>query len=507
MLFNFLQSNMGKLLINLFSRVWVIFAGILVVPIYLKFLGKEAYGLISFYTVLSGSLTLLDLGLSTALTRQVAIYYSKSSTQANLSSLIKSVEIIYLSIGIFAGLTVIFSSNFIIAYWLKIDTLSVSDVKWGVISMGILFAIQWPLSVYNGILNGVGKQQTQGMLNILGTFLRTICIIPFLYFGFNNLHFFFTWQVVMSLIFTIIARLTIRQFLLPSNGFSFKELHLIKKFASGMFSISLITFFLTQIDRLLLSKLVSLTELGFYNIAYMLGTSVNFIISTLQLLLLPALSSVIASGEKQKTLQVYTQFVKMVSVFGSVTGFFLIFFGKDLVIFWTKDPNIAASIYPTLIAITAGSMLNGIMVVPYNFMLAKGITRYTFIQNIIVALISVPLTYILILKFGILGAGLVWGIINFSYVIISLPIINKKYIGVSLIRQYLYDIGQYFLLGFCVYAVLRLFANQLFLTIPFWVLVILFIIGASTFYFSFSFIKDRVNSSIAGLYQQFKLIS
>ena len=497
---------MGKLFINLLSRVWVIFAGILVVPIYLKFLGKEAYGLISFYTVLSGSLTLLDLGLSTALTRQVAIYHSKSSTKVNLSSLIKSVEIIYLSIGIFAGLILIISSNFIIEYWLKFDTLSVSDVKWSVMSMGVLFAIQWPLSVYNGILNGVGKQQTQGMLNIFGTFIRTICIIPFLYFGFNNLHFFFTWQVIISLIITIVSRLAIRQFLLLEGGFSLKEIRLIQKFAGGMFSISLITFFLTQIDRLLLSKLVSLTELGLYNIAYMLGTSVNFIISTLQLLLFPALSSVIATGEKQKSLQVYTQFVKMVSIFGSVTGFFLIFFGKDLVIFWTKDPTVAENIYPTLIAITAGSMLNGIMVVPYTFMLAKGITRYTFIQNIIVALISVPLTYILILKLGILGAGLVWGIINLSYVIISLPIMNKKYITVNLFKQYVYDIGQYFLLGFCVYAALRLFANQLFSIVPFWVLMLFFIIGASTFYFSFNFIRNRINIGIRGLYQQFKLI-
>ena len=196
----------------------------------------------------------------------------------------------------------------------------------------------------------------------------------------------------------------------------------------------------------------------------------------------------------------------MVSIFGSVTGFFLIFFGKDLVIFWTKDPTVAENIYPTLIAITAGSMLNGIMVVPYTFMLAKGITRYTFIQNIIVALISVPLTYILILKLGILGAGLVWGIINLSYVIISLPIMNKKYITVNLFKQYVYDIGQYFLLGFCVYAALRLFANQLFSIVPFWVLMLFFIIGASTFYFSFNFIRNRINIGIRGLYQQFKLI-
>jgi O-antigen/teichoic acid export membrane protein len=40
------------------------------VPIYIKLLGVESYGLVAFYLLLMGVLVVVDLALSTALSRQ-----------------------------------------------------------------------------------------------------------------------------------------------------------------------------------------------------------------------------------------------------------------------------------------------------------------------------------------------------------------------------------------------------------------------------------------------------
>src|SRR6202035_4627764 len=49
-----------------------------VVPVYIHFLGIEAYGLIGFFLSLTAILSLLDLGLGTALNRQFAQYSAQS---------------------------------------------------------------------------------------------------------------------------------------------------------------------------------------------------------------------------------------------------------------------------------------------------------------------------------------------------------------------------------------------------------------------------------------------
>ncbi|HMD01147.1 MAG TPA: polysaccharide biosynthesis protein, partial [Ferruginibacter sp.] len=49
---------------NLVGKIWSALIAILFIPLYIKFLGIEAYGLVGFYVTLLGAITLLDLGLS-----------------------------------------------------------------------------------------------------------------------------------------------------------------------------------------------------------------------------------------------------------------------------------------------------------------------------------------------------------------------------------------------------------------------------------------------------------
>jgi hypothetical protein len=60
-------------LANYAGRFWLNLLSFLLVPVYLHYLGVEAYGLIgAFYAVIS-FINLLDLGLSTTVSREVAL--------------------------------------------------------------------------------------------------------------------------------------------------------------------------------------------------------------------------------------------------------------------------------------------------------------------------------------------------------------------------------------------------------------------------------------------------
>ena len=63
---------------NIAGKGWAALLSLAVLPAYVHFLGIEAFGLIGFFLSLMAILSLLDLGLGTALNRQFAQYSMQS---------------------------------------------------------------------------------------------------------------------------------------------------------------------------------------------------------------------------------------------------------------------------------------------------------------------------------------------------------------------------------------------------------------------------------------------
>ena len=63
-----------NILANFAGQAWSGLLTLALVPVYIKFLGIEAYGLIGFYAMLQGMLVVLDFGLGQTLNRELARY-------------------------------------------------------------------------------------------------------------------------------------------------------------------------------------------------------------------------------------------------------------------------------------------------------------------------------------------------------------------------------------------------------------------------------------------------
>ena len=75
------------------------------VPLYLKFLGIEAFGLIGFYLMLQAVLQVLDLGLSPTMNREMARYSVQPEKAAEARDLVRTLEAGYWLIGIAIGVS------------------------------------------------------------------------------------------------------------------------------------------------------------------------------------------------------------------------------------------------------------------------------------------------------------------------------------------------------------------------------------------------------------------
>lgn len=445
-----LQSGSAKVLITLFSRIVVALVGIVLVPIYIRIIGTESYGLVAFYGTLVGSLAILDLGLSTAISRQIAILRVQQNKEREMKDLVFSVEIIYWCIALLLGLLIIALAHPIAVHWVKAKDLPVAVIEKAVMLMGAVFAFQFPASIYNGVMIGMERQNPNAVITVIFTTLKAAGVILVLKMLSPTVEGYFIWQALITLLFTLSLRGLVWNKLAVKNFkavFSKVQLKTIWRFAAGMTGISLITFFLTQIDKIVVSKMVLLEFVGYYNLAFLLSTVINQIIGPIQPVIFPRFASLVSQNRQSELVALYHKSCRWIAIIVFPIGFTLILFAKEILFLWTKNPTLTMYTAPILRVVAAGTVCNCMLWMPYFYLLARGNTRFTTYQNIIASIILVPLLFWWTAKYGALGASFVWLFVNVGGVLITIPVFHRLFLKGELLNWYKRDVALPFLVA------------------------------------------------------------
>lgn len=88
-----MNSVLKNVAANFLGQGWAALMGICFVPLYLKFIGIEGYGLIGFFVILSSAMSMLDGGFGAVATKEASVYESASSLEKKkVILLLRSVE-------------------------------------------------------------------------------------------------------------------------------------------------------------------------------------------------------------------------------------------------------------------------------------------------------------------------------------------------------------------------------------------------------------------------------
>ncbi|MBF0232136.1 MAG: hypothetical protein HQK65_03755 [Desulfamplus sp.] len=174
--------------------------GIIFVPIYIHFMGIEAYGLIGIFTTLLALFGLLDMGLSTTLNREMARLSVDKNNAKEMRDIVRTLEIPYWAVGLLISLIVIVLSPIIAHHWVNAQSLSPKTVQNAIMLMGLAVAFQWPSGFYSGGLMGLQRQVLLNSINaVMGTF-RGLGAVLILRFISPTAEAFFSWQIVLNII-------------------------------------------------------------------------------------------------------------------------------------------------------------------------------------------------------------------------------------------------------------------------------------------------------------------
>lgn len=407
---------------------WSVLMQIAFVPLYLKFLGIEAYGLIGFYLMLQAILQVLDFGLSPTMNREMARYSVRPEKAEESRDLVRTLEAGYWLIGIAIGAVMLAAAPVIAKDWIRAGAVPVHDVQRTVMLMAALAVFQWPASFYQGALMGLDRQVLYNSLGIFfatlssgGAFLTLWLVSP-------TIQAFFLWLVAVNAAKAALLAIFLWKSLPPAtrpSRFDFDRIRSIRQFAIGMSGITLCALILTQSDKVIVSKLLSLKTFGYYSLAGMFGTGLSMIVTSVFSTMFPRFSALAAVNENALR-HLYYRCTQLMAVLILPLAAVMALFSTEILQLWTRNADVARNAGPIAALLVVGSALNGLMNLPYALQLAYGWTGIALRINIFLLIISVPAVWFLAKNYGAVGAACVWPGLNAIYILIGVPLTHRR---------------------------------------------------------------------------------
>ena len=193
-----------NIIANLIGNGWSAVLSIIVIPVYIHFMGIESYGLIGFSITLLAFFTILDVGIAQTISREMARLTALSEKAQEMRNLVRTLEILNWIIAISIGILMCCLAKSIALYWIQPDKLDHQTVYYAVILMGLSMMFQWPSSFYSGALIGLQKQVLLNVILAGMTTLRCVGAILILWTVSPTIKAFFIWQIVIYAFQTMI---------------------------------------------------------------------------------------------------------------------------------------------------------------------------------------------------------------------------------------------------------------------------------------------------------------
>jgi len=432
-------------------------------------MGAETYGLVGFFAMLQALFNLLDMGLTPTMARETARFRGGATVAISYRRLVWALQAIFLAVA-FAGAGIMFASaGFIARDWLNVHALSLHEVQFAVQMMALGVALCWMGGLYRGAISGSERLVWLNSYNAIIATLRFAGVLLVLMFVGTTPTVFFTYQLLMAVV--ELGGLATKAYgLLPPVpasqrlGWSFAPIKPVLKFSLTIAFTSSVWMLLTQIDKLVLSKLLPLAEYGYFTLAVLVASGVMVISGPVSGALMPRMAKLEAEGDHAGLIRVYRQSTQLVAVIAGGASITVAFCAESLLWAWTGDKILAHQAAPILILYAIGNGILAVSAFPYYLQYAKGDLRLHLIGNAVFVVLLIPTIVWAASQYGGVGAGSVWLVMNLLSFVAWLPLVHRRFAPGLNLQWYGQDVLIIVLVagivGYCLYAILPHSVNR-----------------------------------------------
>lgn len=426
------MSLKKNIIANYASQIYVTLIGITMVPLYIKYMGAETYGLVGFFAMLQAWFNLLDMGLTPTVARETARHHGGAISALDYRRLIRALEGVFATVALVGGAVLLLASDYISHNWLRVSVLPLAEVTLSVQLMAVIIALRWTCGLYRGVISGSQRLVWLSGFNSAVASLRFVLAMPLLIYVGASPTLFFGYQLGVAIIEFALLCFFAYQLLPRLNGASrpawaWAPLKPVLKFSVSIAFTSSVWVLVTQTDKLVLSKLLPLAEYGYFTLAVLVASGVMLLSGPVSSAIMPRMTKMEAEGDHQGLIRVYRKATQLVAVLAGSVAITMAFCAEPLLWVWTGDRELAQRAAPVLKLYALGNGVLAVSAFPYYLQYAKGDLRLHLIGNALFVLLLLPLIIWGSSRYGAIGAGYVWLGMNLLAFVVWLPFVHNRF--------------------------------------------------------------------------------
>jgi O-antigen/teichoic acid export membrane protein len=430
------------------------------VPVVVRTLGPERFGLVALAWTVAGYFALFDLGLGRAVTKLGAEAVAQSDLQ-RLRCLLRSAVRVQIVFGGLAAVAVVLAANALVRLLHVPATLS-AEARDSFRLLALAIPAILLANTYRGALEAAGRFD---LVNVLRAPLSSALYLAALAGALLG------WGArgIIGLITVTRIAGALAHWLACQRAFGWQagpakpesSLQPLLRFGGWVSITSVLVPLTGYIDRFLVGALVSVSAVGFYAAPYELASKLLIVPGSVSAALLPALSGAGVRGREQVA---HAFAWSAAALFGAVA--ILIALAGPVLHVWLGR-EYAAAATATLQFLLIAVYLNGLALLPFTMLEAAGrpdlVTKYHALELPLYLALAIPL----IRSSGIEGAALAWVVRNACGLMVLL-VLAARVNGVRLTQL----VGRKPLLaGWCGALLLALTALALQLGVASWLIL------------------------------------
>ncbi|MBI1765365.1 MAG: flippase [Acidobacteria bacterium] len=394
---------------NLGGQGVTLVASFVATPLVIRWLGAEAYGVLTLINLLIGYLAFGDLGMGMASTRYGAEAHARGDDEGE-ATVIWTALLIGLAPVLVLAVLLVLTAELLLERGLHLPaalqppaTLALRIAALGFMARALSSVLNTPQLVrlrmrLNSLLTtGANLAQiifTPIVLWCGGGLVGAVAVVAVSNGLLALVHGFFSLRLLPQLV---------------RPRFDFVMLRSLARFGAALVASQLAALVLANGEKLVLARVASVKTLAHYTVAYTLANLLTMIPTALGQVLLPALTRLQASAARADLQRLYQQASRAILVTAPPLVVIMALLAQPFFTFWAGAEYGRESTGPFYLLL-GGAVFNILAVAPLNLVLAAGkaelVARYYWLELLPYILCVITLTW----WFGARGAALAWGL-------------------------------------------------------------------------------------------------
>lgn len=397
-------------------------------PFIIRFLGAESYGVLLLVGLIPTYFSFADFGMGIASTRFASESYGQGDSR-------KESEIVWTATAIALITSLVITIPTIVLSFEIVVALNVPDHLLAEASMALkIAALAFALGILGSVLNSPMLARLRMDLNTLTSAVPKVLlavVTPFiLYYG-GGLVAVVSWALIVSA-GALVGILWLSRRLLPEllpPTFSPAHVLPLLTFGGGLVLGGLAGILLVNFEKLALSRMISVTSLAYYSVAYTLANIAMLFSMSMTQSLLPAFSQLLLPEKRNHLNALFATTIRLTIIVLLPTTTILLVVAKPFFTHWAGEEFGKHSTLPFYILLL-GVAFNMLAFIQHSLIISTGRTgllaKIYWVEFILYVFTSVALIHSL----GIVGAALAWTIRVVADAVVFI-FLGERLIGVS----------------------------------------------------------------------------